>query len=389
MQKIKLLTPTKEHKGTSDFYCANQSVTMTESACCTSSVKENPQWVTGTIATSVDTIMKISTDLTRCDYWGMIKSRVSGFRMHYTVPPGLYAVGEPKKDSDIFVTANYKISFDVLRRELKDLNAWILVLDTKGINVWCAAGKGTFGTDELVNRITKTKLVTFVNHRRIILPQLAAVGVSAGEVKKKTSFLVNFGPVRAADIFDYICAGYKKTREMSTIRFSMFDRLVLTPMEINPIMKRFPWFAAAILILFGLQPAGILFKQAWSGGLPFLVFGLVSIIAGAILTPVLLPIVPFRSFAVKGWIVGILSLIAVMPFLGVSLKNSILLLAAVWLFFPALSSYIALQFTGSSTFTGMSGVKKELKIGMPIYIGTAGLSLILLILFKVKEWGGI
>jgi hypothetical protein len=78
-----------------------------------------------------------------------------------------------------------------------------------------------------------------------------------------------------------------------------------------------------------------------------------------------------------------------MPFLGVSLKNSILLLAVVWLFFPALSSYIALQFTGSSTFTGMSGVKKELKIGMPIYIGTAGLSLILLILFKVKEWGGI
>ena len=209
MQKIKLLTPTKEHKGTSDFCCTNQSVTMTESACCTSSVKENPQWVTGTIATSVDTIMKISTDLTRCDYWGMIKSRVSGFRMHYTVPPGLYAVGEPKKDSDIFVTANYKISFDVLRRELKDLNAWMLVLDTKGINVWCAAGKGTFGTDELVKRITETKLVTFVNHRRIILPQLAAVGVSAGEVKKKTGFLVYFGTLRAADIFDYICATKK------------------------------------------------------------------------------------------------------------------------------------------------------------------------------------
>jgi hypothetical protein len=176
---------------------------------------------------------------------------------------------------------------------------------------------------------------------------------------------------------------------MSTIQFSMFDRLVLTPMEINTMMKKFPWFAVAVLLIFGLQPAGILFKQAWSGGLPFLLFGLVSIIAGAFLTPVLLPIVPFRSFAVKGWIVGILSLIAVMPFLGVPLKNSILLLAAVWLFFPALSSYIALQFTGSSTFTGMSGVKKELKISMPIYIGTAGLSLILLILFKVKEWGGI
>jgi len=32
-------------------------------------------------------------------------------------------------------------------------NLWILILDTKGVNVWCAAGKGTFGTEELVFRI--------------------------------------------------------------------------------------------------------------------------------------------------------------------------------------------------------------------------------------------
>jgi acetyl-CoA decarbonylase/synthase complex subunit gamma len=105
----------------------------------------------------------------------MIKSRVGAFRMHYTVPPGLYAVGEPTPESDVFVTANYKLSFDILRRELKEMDAWVLVLDTKSINVWCAAGKGTFGTNELVQRISAAKLDKVVSHRRLILPQLGAV----------------------------------------------------------------------------------------------------------------------------------------------------------------------------------------------------------------------
>jgi hypothetical protein len=52
-----------------------------------------------------------------------------------------------------------------------------------------------------------------------------------------------------------------------------------------------------------------------------------------------------------------------------------------------MSSYIALQFTGATTFTGMSGVKKELKVSVPLYIGVACISTILMVLFKIKEWG--
>ncbi len=118
----------------------------------------------------------------------MIKSRIGAFRMNYAVTPGLYAVGDPTKDSDVFVTANYKLTFDILRRELKGMNAWILVLDTKSINVWCAAGKGTFGTDELIKRIAEAKLETVVSHRRIILPQLGAVGVNAGDGAEENGF---------------------------------------------------------------------------------------------------------------------------------------------------------------------------------------------------------
>ena len=207
--------------------------------------KAPPPWSLGSLSTPAGSVYRVSTDWTRADYWGMIKSRIGAFRMKYSVTPGLYAVGEPTQDSDVFVTANYKLTFDILRRSLKGMNAWVLVLDTNSINVWCAAGKGTFGTDELVKRIGEAKLDQVVSHRRLILPQLGAVGVNAAEVQKKTGFRVSFGPVQARDIPAYVRAGYKKTKEMSTITFPMLDRLILTPMEINPVMKKFPWFAAA------------------------------------------------------------------------------------------------------------------------------------------------
>jgi CO dehydrogenase/acetyl-CoA synthase gamma subunit (corrinoid Fe-S protein) len=126
-----------------------------------------------------------------------MKCRLSAFRNNYIVEPGMYAVGAPDKSSDVLVSANYKLSFDALRQVLKGLNAWVLVLDTKGINVWCAAGKGTFGTDELVQRISVTKLNRIVDHRRIIVPQLGAPGISGHEVKKASGFKVCYGPVRA------------------------------------------------------------------------------------------------------------------------------------------------------------------------------------------------
>ena len=349
--------------------------------------KVAPPFSIGSISTSGGSVYKISTDWSRADFWGMIKSRVGAFRMRYAVDPGLYAVGEPTKDSDVFVTANYKLSFDILRRSIKELNAWILVLDTKSINVWCAAGKGTFGTDELVQRISASNLDKVVSHRRLILPQLGAVGVCASEVQKKTGFRVSFGPVQARDIPAYVRAGYKKNKEMRTISFSMIDRLILTPMEINPAMKKFPWFAGGMLLLFGLQPQGILFKNAFFGGLPFLLLLLLAMVSGAFLTPALLPFIPFRSFAIKGWIMGLLAILFAVQGLGLVDGHNMLLLAATYLFFPALSSYIALQFTGSTTFTGISGVKKELKIGIPVYIGIATISLALMVVFKLKEWG--
>ncbi|MBW2172684.1 MAG: acetyl-CoA synthase subunit gamma, partial [Deltaproteobacteria bacterium] len=95
-------------------------------------------------------VPQVLSSLTPADHWGTIKARWGVGRMKYTVDPGLYALGSPDAQAPVFVTANYKMSFDRLREAVPGRDAWILVLDTEGINVWCAAGKGTFGTQELV-----------------------------------------------------------------------------------------------------------------------------------------------------------------------------------------------------------------------------------------------
>ena len=100
----------------------------------------------------------ISPALGPADRVGAWKARWGIGRMSYLVPPGLYAVGDPTPSDPVLVTANYKMSYDLVRRELAGRNAWLLVLETYGINVWCAAGKGTFGTEELVARIAATRL---------------------------------------------------------------------------------------------------------------------------------------------------------------------------------------------------------------------------------------
>lgn len=344
------------------------------------------RWVTGEVSTPAGPVPRISSAWSRCDHWGSIRSRSGAFRMRYAVPPGLYAVGTPGRDSEVLVTANYKLSFDSVRRELAGFDAWVLVLDTNSINVWCAAGKGIFGTKELVKRIEASRLDAIVDHRRVILPQLGAVGVNAAEVKRSTGFRVSFGPVAARDIPAYLNAGRKKTPEMSTVKFTLLDRLVLTPMELNPAMKKFPWVIAIILLLFGLQPTGFLFREAWVNGLPFLLLGLLAVFSGALVTPLLLPFVPFRSFAVKGWIIGALTVLVASGFVGLSDGQDAILRIVAYLLFPALSSYLALQFTGATTFTGMSGVKKELRIGIPLYLTAAAASSILMVVFKLREW---
>jgi acetyl-CoA decarbonylase/synthase complex subunit gamma len=284
--------------------------------------------------------------------------------MRYTVTPGLYALGNPDEDSEVLVTANFRMTFDMLRRALPGLNAWILVLDTRGINVWCAAGKGTFGTEQLIRRIGDSDLGSIVTHGRIIVPQLGAVGVAAHEVKTRTGFSVIYGPVEARDIPAFLAAHREATPAMRRKEFPFKERAALAPMELIPAVK---WAAAAVAIFAlveGLAGPGDFLNAAARAGLQSGVFLSFALLSGAVLVPVMLPWIPGKAFAVKGAVVGTAAagfLAAMMP--DLSLKG-----AAWTLFVVAASSFIAMNFTGSSTYTSLSGVKKEMNMAVPAQI---------------------
>jgi len=348
---------------------------------------KNFSWFTGVKDTHAGPVPGVSTEITFKEKMRQIKSRISSFRMHFTVKPGLYAAGNPGSASDIFVTANYGLSFDHLRGALKGIDAWILVLDTAGINVWCAAGKGTFGTEELIKRIKESDIEKCVDQKRIILPQLGAPGINSGEVKRRTGFTVKFGPVRADDIREYIDNGYSGTPEMRRVKFTFKDRGVLVPMEINMAKKGFLYFAAGSLLYSSLTPEGFLFRELTTTGAPLIYAGVSSLLAGAVITPLFLPYIPFRSFILKGGITGAALIAALNYFTNIFKAGNFYFTYAASILIILLSSYIALQFTGATTYTSLSGVQKEIKYSIPFYGAGLLITIILLILSKASEWG--
>ncbi len=307
---------------------------------------------------------------------GAFKVRWGIRRMNYRVDAGLYAIGEPTAGSPVFVTANYKLTFDLLRKAVASIGGWILVLDTVGINVWCAAGKGTFGTDELLRRIEASHLPDIVNHRKLILPQLAGPGVAGHEVRKLSGFQVIYGPVRAEDIPGFLQQGLKAEGRMRAKDFGFMERLALVPMEVVPAVRSGLLALAGLFVLCFLLGGFSTSKALGWCAMPAGAIG-TSILAGAVLTPLLLPWLPGRAFSIKGSLMGILSAFLVIFFVH---SPSALERIALFISIPAVSAYLAMNFTGSSTFTSLSGVRKEMRLALPLEIGGAGAGLLLWII---------
>ena len=330
-------------------------------------------YIHGEIETQAGMLPRIETQWNRYDHWGAIKARWSVGRMKYRVSPGIYAVGDPGRDSRVFVTGNYKLSFDHLRRALEGMNSWILVIDTRGINVWCAAGKGTFSTKEVVRRIRIHHLDQLVDHRKIILPQLSATGVAAHEVKKMTGFTVIYGPVLAKDIKPFIDAGLRATDTMRKVTFPMVERLKLIPVDIFYGKYYMVVVPLMFLLLSGITPSGYSTALAFSAGWRAILNLFAGYLSGCVLVPALLPWIPFRRFSMKGVVTG--WLLAVVLLFSGTLGANIPGIISWFLMIGGLSSFMAMNFTGSSTFTSLSGVQKEMKTALPVQITMVSLGL--------------
>ena len=338
-----------------------------------SSIHEKPgyhlcSFVKEFLATPAGQVPAVKTEMAKDDWLGTFRVRVGIGRNDYKVAPGLYAVGKPGPDAPVLVTANYKLSFDHVRKHLSGNDAWIVVLDTRGINVWCAAGKGTFGTQEVIRQVKQTRLSEVVNHTKIILPQLGAPGVSAPKVKKGCGFEVVWGPVRAEDLPAFLAAGQKADERMRRVTFTTTERMVLAPVEISLARKPILWAFLAIFILSGIGSGIFSFTAAWERSLIAATGCIAGIIAGCLLVPLLLPWIPGRAFAVKGTLAGaVFGLLALAvwhssPYLMFSSGLALVLLTTT------VSSFLAMNFTGTTPFTSPSGVEKEMRKAIPLQI---------------------
>ena len=165
------------------------------------------------------------------DFWAMF------FRIlppYPRIEPGLYVVGRPNPNSTVLVTGNFNLTVRRLVRSIEEkVSAWVLVVDSAGINVWCAAGGGFLNAEKVIGALRLSELEGIVHHRHLVLPQLCANGVDGWRVRHETGWEVHWGPVRAEDLPDYLAAGMEKTEAMRWASFPLKDRLEMVTVTLG------------------------------------------------------------------------------------------------------------------------------------------------------------
>ena len=138
---------------------------------------------------------------------------------------GLVEIGRPGRESPVLVTGNYRLTVERLRRALTDVDAYLLVANSRGINVWCAATGGLLTNHDVLSILKTSGIEDRVDHRQVMLPQLAATGVEGRELEEKSGWKVVWGPVYADDVPTFLGSQWEKSTEMRQVRFPWTQRL--------------------------------------------------------------------------------------------------------------------------------------------------------------------
>ncbi|MBY9013554.1 MAG: hypothetical protein KGD70_14365, partial [Candidatus Lokiarchaeota archaeon] len=298
-----------------------------------------------------------------------IVSQLRIYRSIYTgqvdlvpIDPGLYKSGNPDKTSPIIVTANYEFTYIKVMRDLKGLDAWVLCVDSNGINVWCAARGNDFGNNQLIEAVEATGLRDITEKKTLILPQLSAGGVATPELQKKSKnfpFRVVFGPVWSKDLPEFI--NNRPARKPDTMKLAKFTlkhrfrgfithtTFLLRKIFLLPLIALF-------LISLVLNLMGLFEKFWWAGEL------LLWIIFSNFLITFLFPISKFtRRFIYKGIFFGLVNAIA-LGALTYILHTSIVYMFLSIAFLFWISFFSTMSLSGYTMATSPSEIQEEYPI---------------------------
>ncbi len=109
-----------------------------------------------------------------------------------------------------------------------------------------------------------------------------------------------------------------------------------------------------------------------------------AVLAGAVVTPILLPWLPGRAFSWKGLFVGLIFgfIHAAIWLPGLDIVAGRFEIGGWFLSGLAIAAFLAMNFTGATTFTSISGVQKEMKIALPLQISAVVIGLALIIISR-------
>jgi NAD-dependent dihydropyrimidine dehydrogenase PreA subunit len=148
---------------------------------------------------------------------------------------GLVEIGHPDRGSPVLVTGNFRLTMERVRWALKGVDAYLLVANSRGINVWCSATGGLFTNHDVLSALKTSGIEERVDHRQVILPQLAATGVEGKALEQKSGWKVVWGPVYARDLPAFLQSGLAKGAEMCEVRFPWTQRLEMAAFWAFPV----------------------------------------------------------------------------------------------------------------------------------------------------------
>jgi len=309
------------------------------------------------------------------------------------IKPGLYRAGSPTPESSVLVTANYELTYYTVMRTLArdQIDAWVLVCDTAGINVWCAARGVHFDSDDIVQMIKLTGLSELVGHRELILPQLAAAGIDTSDIRRRTGFGVKYGPVRIYDLSEWLKLGKPrpKPRRMATVTFNLRERMEQTVAHVpflfavllgKPIAAILGLIALINMFAFIFQPA---FTAVYPISLQVLLFMgefTFALAANSLVLGLLFPALPSKgnSFLRRGFGLAV-----------ITLPLAVLIMILLGTHWTTLVMWTAIQFILAISLTmdwsGMTSVSdpKVIRREYPYLILELKVGLVFLIIFNI------
>lgn len=183
------------------------------------------------------------------------------------VEPGLRRLGNPDHMAPVFVTSNFHLTVRRVEKALSAIDAWLLVVPTKGVNVWCSSAGGEMTVHNLLTVMKTSRVQDRVAHRRLILPQLSAPGIDRKLLKETSGWSAEFGPVYAKDIPAFLELDHKKTAELCRVSYPGSFRL-----EMLFSMNALLWLAISIILVF-VKPSWVLLLSAFFWGAGIILYG--------------------------------------------------------------------------------------------------------------------